>query len=79
MAERQYHYLGNAPRYSLIVEWDAEAKVWCGYSDRQAGCWDEIHGLVLEAPTLADLFRDAAEIAPELMRLNGQECPEGEP
>jgi hypothetical protein len=66
-----------SPRYSLIVEWDADAQVWCGYSDRTIGAWDEIHGLVIEAPTLAELFHEAAVVAPELMRLNGQPCPPG--
>lgn len=58
-------------RYSLIAKWDAEAQMWCGYSD-------DILGLVLQADTLADLLCEAAEVAPELMRLNGQPNPKGE-
>jgi hypothetical protein len=58
------------PTYSIRLEWDAEAQQWLGSSD-------DIHGLILAAPTLAGLLREAAEVAPQLMELNGQPCPAG--
>lgn len=49
---------------SVQAIWDNEAKVWVALSD-------DIPGLVAEASSLDDLFRNLQELIPELLVLNG--------
>lgn len=49
---------------SVQARWDAEAGVWVGLSD-------DVPGLVAEAASLDELFRDLQTLVPELLTLNG--------
>lgn len=49
---------------SVQAQWDAEAGVWVARSD-------DVPGLVAEAASLDDLFRELQTLVPELLSLNG--------
>ena len=49
---------------SVRAQWDAEAGVWVALSD-------DVPGLVAEATSLDELFRDLQTLVPELLTLNG--------
>ena len=56
---------GDADRIpSVEARWDAEADVWVAGSD-------DIPGLVAEAASLDELFRELQLLIPELLALNG--------
>ena len=47
---------------NVRARWDEEAKVWTATSA-------DIQGLVIEAETLPDVFREIALVLPELLEL----------
>ena len=49
---------------SVQAQWDAEAGVWVASSD-------DVPGLVAEAASLDELFRELQSLVPELLALNG--------
>lgn len=49
---------------SVLAQWDTEAKVWIARSD-------DVPGLVAEAASLDELFRELQLLIPELLELNG--------
>ncbi len=49
---------------SVQAQWDAEAGVWVASSD-------DVPGLVAEAVSLDELFRELQALVPELLTLNG--------
>ena len=55
--------------YHVTASWDDEAKVWIGTSD-------DVPGLCVEARTLEEFIEVAADLIPELLRLNGA-LPQG--
>ena len=54
---------------SVQAQWDAEAGVWVASSD-------DVPGLVAEAASLDELFRELQSLVPELLTLNGR--PDGD-
>jgi len=55
---------------SVRANWDADAGVWVAQSD-------DVPGLVAEAASLDELFRELQTLIPELLSLNG--VAHGEP
>lgn len=51
---------------SVQAKWDAGAEVWVALSD-------DVPGLVAEAASLDELFRELQSLVPELLALNGVE------
>ena len=49
---------------NVQAQWDAEAGVWVASSD-------DVPGLVAEAASLDELFRELQSLVPELLTLNG--------
>ena len=49
---------------SVQAQWDAEAGVWVASSD-------DVPGLVAEAASLDELYRELQSLVPELLALNG--------
>jgi len=55
-------------KYVVKLIWDPEASVWVATSD-------DIPGLVLESGSFDALLERVRFAAPELLELNGTECP----
>jgi predicted RNase H-like HicB family nuclease len=58
--------------FTVIAQWDAEARVWVAMSD-------DVPGLATEAETLDELERKLTVMVPELLELNdGSSIEDGE-
>lgn len=59
------HMADTSRIVSVQARWDADAGVWIALSD-------DVPGLVAEAASLDELFRELQSLVPELLALNGK-------
>jgi predicted RNase H-like HicB family nuclease len=57
--------------YTILLNWDNEARVWIAESD-------DIPGLILESPSVDTLIEHVQDAVPELLELSGKKSQDVE-